>query len=96
MKPKKKDKRIKMDWDVATDLQFLEIHEATVEDAGEYSMEATTDGGTVASSAKVTVIKPQAPKLEDGLKDLTIIEGETLKLTCKITGRIMAKLCSNM
>lgn len=67
IKIKKKDKRIKADWDLKDDSYFLEIKESTAEDSGEYSVVAKNEGGTVESTVKVTVKEPvveEAPKEE--------------------------------
>ena len=54
IKPKKKDKRVKTDWDLNEDIYLLEILDCTVEDAAEYTVKATNDGGV--ESATVTVL----------------------------------------
>ena len=58
IKPKKSDKRVKVDWDMAEDLTSLSISDATIEDAGKYLVKATTKEGTVTELVTVTVNEP--------------------------------------
>ena len=51
----KRDKRIKLDWDLKTDLSFLEIKEAKVEDSGNYTAVITNDKGTQKADVAVVV-----------------------------------------
>ena len=90
IKPKKKDKRITTDWDVSDDTQSLKITDATVEDAGEYTVTVTNAGGSTSKTATVTVdkkIPPEKPKASKMPKSVTATEGETIRLLCKITGK---------
>lgn len=89
LKPKKKDKHIKADYDADTGTQYLEISEATYEDAGEYTMTAENDGGIVACTVSVNVvskIEKKPPKLEEGPKPQIVKEGETIELVCRVSG----------
>ena len=67
IKATKKDKRIKIDWNMKDDSQFLEIKEATVEDAGTYTVVISNSGGSSQSVAKVTVNRPvvEEPESEE-------------------------------
>ena len=55
IKPKKKDKRFLISWDIDNNLNTLEIKDAEVEDSGVYTVEATNSLGTVQSTVTVTV-----------------------------------------
>ena len=55
IKPQKKDKRFKISWDIDADFNTLEIKDATIEDAGIYTVEATNSLGTVQSTVTVTI-----------------------------------------
>ena len=55
IKPKKKDKRFNISWDIDTELNTLEIKDATIEDTGIYTVEATNSLGTVQSTVTVTI-----------------------------------------
>ena len=68
----------------------MEIKEAKLEDAGEYTVTVTNDGGSTCKVAKVTVDKkiPKAkPKMSKMPKAVTATEGETIRLNCKVTGK---------
>ena len=64
IKQKKKDKRIKIDWNVSDDTYFLEINESTVEDSGKYTVTVSNKGGSVEESVDVTVKLP-APEVKE-------------------------------
>ena len=58
IKPKKNDKRVKVDWDMTEDLTSLSISNVTIEDGGNYLVKATTKEGTVKELVTVTVNEP--------------------------------------
>ena len=62
IKPKKSDKRVKVDWDMAEDLTSLSVSDATIEDAGNYLVKATTKEGTVTELVTVAVTEPATVK----------------------------------
>ena len=62
IKPKKKDKRFVISWDIDNDLNTLEIKDAKVEDSGVYTIEATNSLGTVQSTVTVTVQPTEEPE----------------------------------
>ena len=112
IKKKKKDTRIKADWNVEDDLYFLEIQEATAADAGEYTVVAESEAGSVTSKVTVTVdevklekakvekpvqhadeakveevaTEETAPVFEVEPESARVSEGQTIKLTCKVSG----------
>ena len=126
IKPKKKDKRFLISWDINNDLNTLEIKDAEVEDSGVYIVEATNSLGTVQSTVTVIVQPTEQPKaepmneavcveeistqesaveqvIESGTEekvvevtiqpailikpeDIEVTPGETVKISCKITG----------
>ena len=55
IKPRKWDRRIKVDHDFTTDMQILEIHKATPTDAGIYSILAKNRKGTAEKQVSVYV-----------------------------------------
>lgn len=116
-----------------SDTYYLRIKDATVEDAGQYTVEAVNDGGTVSAKVTATVgampepAAPEAPKEEPAAPEtpkeepaapeapkeepepqpepvpekpkapmapafviepqsITVNEGETVKLTCQLSG----------
>ncbi len=65
VKVKKKDKRIKIDWDMKTDEYTLEIQNASKDDIGEYTAVAKNEKGTVTVVITVTFkIKKEVKKEE--------------------------------
>ena len=56
LKPKKLDRRIKIHWDIATDLYTLEINECTLDDADDYTVRAANKHGEVSITVTVTVV----------------------------------------
>jgi len=91
LKSKKKDKKFIMGVDEQTGVNFLEITEATVEDIGEYTMRAESDGGIVACTVSVSVVsqvEKKPPRLEIFPKPQTLKEGTPLQLSCKVSGMI--------
>ena len=62
IKPKKYDKRIKIDWDMAEDLNILIIKNATAADTGDYTVIAKNKRGTARFT--VTVIVGKAAEVQ--------------------------------
>ena len=58
VKPKKKENRVTVEYSKEEDAYILEIKEATMKDAGEYTVVVESEAGTVSSSAAVTVQEP--------------------------------------
>ena len=92
IKPKKKDKRFVISWDIDNDMNILEIKNAKVEDSGSYMIEATSPLGTIQETVTVTVeetviveetVKPEILVKPD---DILVACGDVVKLSCKITG----------
>lgn len=69
LKPKKKDKRIKIDWNISDDTYFLEIHEATTEDCGTYTARVCDRGGSVETNVDVCVTLPVVEKNESTVSE---------------------------
>lgn len=108
----KMDTRIKVG--VSGEHQYLEVRLVALEDAGKYTVEGSSVGGSVSSSATVTIqprpkeeekkpqeeeevqaqeevkveaeVKAGAPELAVTLEGVSVKVGETIKLTCKVTG----------
>ena len=57
LKPRKWDRRVKIDWDMKTDMQTLQIRDATEDDAGDYMVKATNDNGSTSMTVNVCVGK---------------------------------------
>ena len=64
IKPSKKDKRVRLDYDVANDLSVLEIHSASVNDAGEYIVKASNENGSAKATVEVQVRPKQTLRQE--------------------------------
>ncbi|XP_022664918.1 obscurin-like isoform X4 [Varroa destructor] len=62
----------------------LVIKEATEEDVGIYSIEASNPAGSAHSEAKLTVYAP--PKFIDSLKDIFAVEGESVSFSVVVAG----------
>ena len=102
LKMSKKDKRLKIDWNVADDMNVLELTKATPDDSGEYSVKATNKWGVVTATVSVVVSDkpvmspaPEAdpsPKFEILPEPAAIAEGDILRLACKATGLLMILL----
>ena len=71
---KKKDKRFAIAWDIAEDLNTLQIKDAISQDSGMYTIEATNDLGTVQSTVSVTVSSKIVPKEEAVNEAVTVGE----------------------
>ena len=85
---KKKDKRIKTDWDVLNDTFLLEILNANTDDAGDYTVTAKNAQGEVSQTVKVNVEpKKEAPKVKDAPKPVSVVEGNDVDFGCKVTGQ---------
>ena len=57
IKPKKSDKRLKIEWDMKEDLNILQLNSVTVEDAGQYMIVASNPAGKTSSTAIVSVMQ---------------------------------------
>ena len=85
IKPKKRDTRLKIDWDISTDMYFLEIQTATQDDKGTYEVVVTNDKGEMRSTfvlsfheaRKVKVIGEQL-KVEDATTTRTAVSEEVI------------------
>ncbi len=73
IKIKKKDKRIRTDWDMKTDEYILEIKSATKEDIGEYTAVATNEKGTINFVISVT-LRVKKEKTEKQEKEKEVVE----------------------
>lgn len=69
IQPKKKDKRLKIDWDTADDLTSLSISDVTIEDSGSYLVKATTKDGTVSELVTVTVNEAETVQIGKNSKE---------------------------
>ena len=67
IKIKKKDKRIKQDWDILDDTYFLQVKESTTKDSGMYTVIISNTAGKTEASVEVTV---NAPKIEEPKKEV--------------------------
>ena len=96
LKVSKKDKRVKIGYNSKEKLYFLEIACATVDNAGEYSVTASSDGGEVSSTVAVVTVEPSEKKTKPMLPQLpeaiSVKEGEDVKISCTITGSCMIGL----
>ena len=81
-----------MDWNMADDLNSLVIRNATMEDEGEYRLEAVNESGSESVTVMVTVdeavVKPrEQPKIEVAPEPVEFREGETFTLSCRVSGK---------
>lgn len=75
IKQKKDKARIKMDWDLRTDLSYLEIKNITVADAGQYTAVIFNDKGRETANVEVIVKQEkEAVKVEEKKEALLIVE----------------------
>jgi len=91
LKKSKKDKRLNFGVDELTGCNFLEIVETTMEDTGEYTLTAESEGGIVATTVSVNVLSKvvkQPPRIEEFPKPQTVREGGTIELVCKVLGKL--------
>ena len=82
IKIKKKDKRMRTDWDMKTDEYILEIKSATKEDIGEYTAVATNEKGTINVVISVAFkVKKETTKKQEEVKEVIeeVIEVEETK-----------------
>lgn len=90
VKVSKKDKRVKIGYNSKEKLYFLEIANATLDNAGEYSVTASSDGGQVTSMVAMVTVEPSQKKQKPLLPQLpnavSVKEGEDIKISCTITG----------
>ena len=61
----KKDKRVKIDWNIKDDTQFIQFKKSTMEDSGEYTVTVSNSAGEVKKTAKVVVEKPAPEEPEE-------------------------------
>ena len=93
LKVSKKDKRMKIGYDSNKKLYFLEIGCATLDNAGEYAVTASSDGGQVTSMVAMVTVEAsqkQKPLLPQPPEAVSIKEGEDIKISCIITGLCMS------
>ena len=91
IKPKRGDKRIKVDWDMKTGLNILVIEDATKDDEGKYVVIAENKFGTFKFSVTVLVGRPEGGeiiKTTESKRAVTVIEetvvdGEVVERTVK-------------
>lgn len=88
IKPKKSDKRLRIDYDTAAELHSLEIISATLDDVAKYTMKAVNEYGSAKASVKVEVRKVSEGKKEvikvdvvDGVDEQTQVEEKVKKTT---------------
>ena len=95
IKPKKHDTRVKIDWDISSDMYFLEIQNASKGDQGTYEVVVTNDKGEMRSTfvltfheaKEVNVIEEQidieeATSVESSAREaVTVSEQKTVKTT---------------
>ena len=84
------DPRVSLDFDLKDDLNILIIENATQEDAGAYRLEVDNDHGEVNVTVMVSVDesapKPKEPKIETAPEPVEFIEGDSITLSCKVSG----------
>lgn len=90
LKPKKKEKRLKIDVNTKTNVSTLEIEGATLEDSGEYAVVAENAEGVSSCTVSVKVVskvEKVPPQFTLIPKPVLVKEGENIEITCKITGK---------
>ncbi|CAJ0570275.1 unnamed protein product, partial [Mesorhabditis spiculigera] len=65
----------------------LAINKALLDDGATYKVVLSNAAGECESSAELTVAKPESLKLLEGLKDVTVDEGQPIELKVKVEGR---------
>lgn len=76
--------KYEISFDAKTNQQKLVIKNASLEDLGSYSAQATNDLGQVQTQAKLNV--NNAPEFISGLQDRTVIAKETIELNVQVSG----------
>ena len=76
--------KYEISFDAKTNQHKLIIKNATLNDNGTYSAQATNELGKVQTEAKLNVTN--APEFVSGLTDKTVIEKETIELIVKVSG----------
>ena len=83
-KSSRRDKRVKIDWNISSNTHFLQITDATVEDDAYYKVTISNETGSVSKEvrvkveAKTIVLKPEFDSVP---KPVEIMEGETIFMT---------------
>ena len=83
LKQTKANKRLRIDWNISDDSYFLEIHNATLEDVGKYTVVVSNDAGRaeVITEVKVTEVKEmKLPAFTKKPDSVSVIEGEKVRL----------------
>ena len=65
IKPKKRDPRLKIAWDISDDMYFLEIQTATKDDQGTYEVVVTNDKGEMRSSFVLNIHEAREVKITE-------------------------------
>ena len=65
IKPKKRDTRLKIDWDISTDMYFLEIQNATKHDQGTYEVVVSNDKGEMKTTFMLTYHEAREVKVKE-------------------------------
>jgi hypothetical protein len=67
---------------------FLQVTDASADDAGEYKVSAKTTKGTTIVKTTVTVEKKKvAPQIRGKMQPVVVETGEGFKLSCKVIGK---------
>ena len=104
VKSKKKENRVNISQ--TEDVHTLEVKDATAKDAGEYTVTAKNSTGSVTSTATVEVLSQEpveavdsaaieAPKFEVAPQPVSVTEGETIRLTCQVSGTSATSVACN-
>ena len=79
LKPKKKDKRLQLDWNITDDIHTLILTDITVDDSGEYKIEVTNEKGKIETSVSVKVSSRKlANDQEDSVDAANLVESNIL------------------
>ena len=82
----KKDKRLFLNWELESDLYILEIRQADVSDAGNYTLQVVNNQGTATAVVPVVVHAAGRPTVTAPQGPVNVTEGGTIRLTCTVTG----------